>query len=194
MTTAAPSASPQRRQHARNVRRGRRHCCRGRARHGRCSSRGSRGLARCCVLCTRRLSDRRGRRRCRGWRRRQAHECREQINIVLEARRRACGVFRNQGSCVFGRGIELAVRVAVALVLEEFVGDAHFDVVGFAENSNNDLFCAFQPNRAIVPSFPLRLKRPEMPSERFCCALAARDGFKRAVRDLLHQTQVRRTG
>src|ERR1035438_7879763 len=27
----------------------------------------------------------------------------------------------------------------------------------------NDLFCAFQPKRVMVPSLPLRLKAPEMP-------------------------------
>src|SRR5439155_12438204 len=36
-----------------------------------------------------------------------------------------------------------------------------------------DLFCAFQPKRVMVPSLPLVLKRPEIPSDRFCWELAA---------------------
>src|SRR5262245_21041431 len=55
------------------------------------------------------------------------------------------------------------------------------------ENISSDLFCAFHPKRAIVPSLPLlfvcplivrparkKLARPRIPSEAFCEALAAR--------------------
>jgi hypothetical protein len=42
-----------------------------------------------------------------------------------------------------------------------------------AENINKDLFCAFQPNRVIVPSLPLRLGNPEIPSAALAEAFAA---------------------
>lgn len=41
------------------------------------------------------------------------------------------------------------------------------------ENINKDLFCAFQPNRVIVPSLPLRLGNPEIPSAALAEAFAA---------------------
>src|SRR5216684_7313826 len=41
------------------------------------------------------------------------------------------------------------------------------------ENSRSDLFCAFHPKRAIVPSLPLWFVRPEMPSAPFRVALLA---------------------
>src|ERR1700686_494472 len=34
-------------------------------------------------------------------------------------------------------------------------------------NIKRDLFCAFQPNRVMDPSFPLRLGIPETPKDRF---------------------------
>ena len=40
------------------------------------------------------------------------------------------------------------------------------------ENTSIEWFCAFQPNREIVPSLPLRLKRPLMPSAALRSALA----------------------
>jgi len=39
-------------------------------------------------------------------------------------------------------------------------------------NISNDLFCAFQPKRVMVPSLPLRLKVPEMPSAAAAAAVA----------------------
>src|SRR2546426_12609420 len=38
--------------------------------------------------------------------------------------------------------------------------------------SSSDLFCAFHPNRAMVPSLPFRLGWPEMPRDCLSAALA----------------------
>ena len=40
------------------------------------------------------------------------------------------------------------------------------------ENSSSDWFCAFQPKREIVPSLPLRFRRPLMPSAALVFGLA----------------------
>jgi len=69
--------------------------------------------------------------------------------------------------------VELAPRIFLHALGEEIVRDTHFDVIGLhLRRSAGDLFCAFQPNRVMVPSLPLRLKVPEMPNDLLCCALA----------------------
>ena len=42
------------------------------------------------------------------------------------------------------------------------------------EKMSSDLFCAFHPKRVMVPSFPLVLNRPRMPSACFLNVFAAR--------------------
>jgi len=42
------------------------------------------------------------------------------------------------------------------------------------ENKSSDLFWAFHPNRAIVPSLPFLLTRPEIPNSLFVDACATR--------------------
>ena len=75
---------------------------------------------------------------------------------------------------VFGSGIVEARggRIA-AFGLEQFVGDAHLDVVGFAGEISRDLFWAFQPKRVMEPSLPLRLGWPEIPRADLAAGFAA---------------------
>jgi len=68
---------------------------------------------------------------------------------------------------VIGDLRELARRSLIALGLEQLVGDPISTLYASPENSRSDLFCAFHPKRATVPSLPLWFVRPEMPSTPF---------------------------
>jgi len=69
--------------------------------------------------------------------------------------------------------LELAGRIAVALILEELVGDAHFHVVGFAGEQQQRFVLRLptEPrDRAVIS---VVIETSGNASARFCCALAA---------------------
>ena len=89
----------------------------------------------------------------------------------------------------FRSSVELAVRIAFALVLEEIVGDAHFDVVGFAGEQQQRLVLrlpAESRDRGVV-SIDIEVSGNTQRS--LLLGIGRQRRLKRAVRDVLHQAK-----
>src|SRR5215831_2929132 len=82
--------------------------------------------------------------------------------------------------CVLSSGLPLNTQPGTAL---RSLGNNSFatpisTLYASPEKMSNDLFCAFQPKRVMVPSLPLLLKEPPIPSDARALAVALRLSIK----------------